>query len=119
MSDTTIKAYQVIDEDLEFHSANLEEALSTPNTQRPLYCSIIGSQSSGKSSILNQIAGQSLFNVMDLSSWKEFPRELTKGDLERICNDYADMVVRHKSLPKLSRQPLVRKEIVMPESTPS
>ena len=76
MSDTTIKAYQVIDDDLEFHSANLEEALSTPNTQRPLYCSIIGSQSSGKSSILNQIAGQSLFKVMDRSNgFNKRPKE--------------------------------------------
>ena len=44
---------------------------------------------------------EGLFEMSDILSAKEFPRELSKHDLQRISLDYAEMVVRHKSLPKL------------------
>ena len=40
------------------------------------------------------------------------PRELTKQDLQKISLDYADMVVRHRSQPKLS-QVVLKKEFVL------
>ena len=49
---------------------------------------------------------------MDLLNLQHFPREMTKGDLQRICADYADMVIRHRSLPKIT-QAIIRKELVL------
>jgi hypothetical protein len=43
---------------------------------------------------------------------------VTKADLQRICADYADLVVRHRSLPKIT-QTVVRKEIVLDQRQPS
>lgn len=37
---------------------------------------------------------------------------MTKGDLQRICADYADMVVRHRSLPKIT-QSIIRKDLTL------
>ena len=49
---------------------------------------------------------------------QEFPRILTKADLQKICSDYSEMVIRHKSLPKIS-QSIVRKNLVIDHSAPS
>jgi hypothetical protein len=49
---------------------------------------------------------------MDLLSPQNFPREMTKGDLQKICADYADLVIRHRSLPKIS-QAIIRKDLVL------
>lgn len=43
---------------------------------------------------------------------------MTKADLQRICADYADLVVRHRSLPKIS-QAVVRKDLVLSKREPS
>jgi hypothetical protein len=43
---------------------------------------------------------------------------MTKADLQRICADYADLVVRHRSLPKIT-QSVTRKEIVLDRRQPS
>lgn len=43
---------------------------------------------------------------------------MTKADLQRICADYADLVVRHRSLPKIT-QAITRKEIKLDRRQPS
>lgn len=43
---------------------------------------------------------------------------MTRADLQRICADYADLVVRHRSLPKIT-QAVVRKDIVLSRREPS
>jgi len=43
---------------------------------------------------------------------------MTKADLQRICADYADLVVRHRSLPKIT-QTVVRKDLVFHKREPS
>ena len=55
---------------------------------------------------------EGLFDVADLLSASNVPRELTKKDLQKISSDYADMVVHHRSLPKLS-QVVMKKEFVL------
>ena len=50
--------------------------------------------------------------MSDLLSANNFPRELTKNDLQRICADYADMVVKHRSLPKIV-QAVASKELTL------
>lgn len=55
---------------------------------------------------------ETLFSELDLLNLQHFPREMTKGDLQRICADYADMVIKHKSLPKIS-QAIIRKDLVL------
>jgi len=37
---------------------------------------------------------------------------MTKGDLQKICSDYAQMVVRHRSLPKIV-QSVVSKDLTL------
>lgn len=49
---------------------------------------------------------------MDLVNTQNFPREMTKGDLQKICSDYADMVIKHRSLPKIS-QAIIKKDLVL------
>lgn len=61
---------------------------------------------------------ETLFSEADLQTTHNFPREMTKADLQRICADYADMVVRHRSLPKIS-QAVTRREIVLQQRQPS
>jgi hypothetical protein len=41
---------------------------------------------------------------------------MTKQDLQRICADYADMVVRHRSLPKIS-QTVRRKDLILDQES--
>ena len=44
-----------------------------------------------------------MFDIGDLLSVRNFPKELTKQDLLKISSDYSEMVIRHRSLPKLSQ----------------
>jgi len=61
---------------------------------------------------------ETLFAESDLLEPQGFPREMTKQDLQRICADYADMVVRHRSLPKIS-QAVTRKDLILDQSSTS
>jgi hypothetical protein len=61
---------------------------------------------------------ETLFNESDLQATSNFPKEMTKADLQRICADYADLVVRHRSLPKIT-QAVIRKDLVLQQRQPS
>lgn len=54
--------------------------------------------------ILERSLLEGLFDVADLLSPRNFQKELTKEDLQRICSDYTEMVVKkHRSLPKFAQ----------------
>ena len=62
---------------------------------------------------------EGLFDIADLLSGRNFPRELSKNDLQRISSDYAEMVVRHRSLPKLEKTLSTKRMILDKDPRPS